>query len=173
MIVLQRQLEDQSALLANLDRQLTEKTIGTSPPDIADTEPEISPEEQLRDERNRQAARDYLAAFTELSRGRYPEAANGFQQFMATYPDNQYAGNALFWLGECQLAQRELTAAADTFRQVPERYPEASKSPEALLKLATIYRQLGQNDKAMQALSLLQMNYPDSPAVKRAGTIFN
>jgi len=172
-MVLQRQMEDQSVLLANLDRQIAEKTTGTLPPDNSVSEPDISPEERLLEERNRQAARDYLAAFTELSRGRYPEAAGGFQQFMATYPENQYAGNALFWLGECQLAQRELTAAADTFRQVPERYPEAGKAPEALLKLATIYRQLGQNEKAMQALSLLQMNYPDSPAVKRAGAIFN
>jgi len=173
VVVLQRQIDSQAHRLQSLDGRVNENgstlaekqptTEAVKHPPVA-TAPGPGP-------RQRQAARDYLQAFSQLTTGRYPAAESKFERFMQTYPDNRFAGNALFWLAECRLAQRQLTAAADTFRQVPEDYPTATKAPEALLKLAQVYRQLGRKDQAARALSLLKQQYPQSSAAERADSI--
>lgn len=110
------------------------------------------------------ATETYLKAFTDYASGRFPEAIAGFRNFIGSYPDNVFAGNAQYWLGECYYSQRLLSRAAEEFNQVLNRYPDGVKAPEALLKLIAIYGDLNQPEMQTQLRQQLLERYPLSRA---------
>lgn len=110
----------------------------------------------------------YLQAFANYASGRCSEAIGGFQEFLRQYPGNDYAGHALYWLGECYDTQQQHAAAADAFRQAVERAPQGGKAPDALLGLAASLQKLNRSTEAEEALLLLRQRYPDSAAARRA-----
>lgn len=109
------------------------------------------------------SASSYLAAFTDLASGRYAAAETGFQNFLKKFPDHQYTANARFWLANAQSAQGKLQLAADNLRQLLSDPKGRAKAPAALLKLAEIYRQQGQDTQADKTIEQLRSTYPDSP----------
>jgi len=106
----------------------------------------------------------YLKAFSDYASGRFSEAITGFRRFLERYPDNDFSGNAQFWLGECYYSQRLLSHSLTEFSLVVERYPDASKAPEALLKMAGIYAELNQPENRRRTEDLLLQLYPQSDA---------
>jgi tol-pal system protein YbgF len=106
----------------------------------------------------------YLKAFSDYASGRFSEAITGFRQFLERYPDNDFSGNAQFWLGECYYSQRLLSRALTEFSLVAERYPDASKAPDALLRMAGIYDELNQPENRRRTEDLLLQLYPQSDA---------
>lgn len=110
----------------------------------------------------------YLKAFADYAAGRYAQATDGFNTFLKTYPDSDFSGNARYWLGECYYAQQQYPQAVAAFQQVVERTPQGPKAPDALLKMADALKQMGQNDRAAQALQALRQRYPDSTAAKKS-----
>jgi len=106
----------------------------------------------------------YLKAFSDYASGRFSEAITGFRQFLERYPDNDFSGNAQFWLGECYYSQRLLSRALTEFSLVAERYPDASKAPDALLRMAGIYDELNQPENRRRTEDLLLQLYPQSAA---------
>ncbi|MBE0596867.1 MAG: tol-pal system protein YbgF [Desulfuromonadales bacterium] len=110
----------------------------------------------------------YLQAFASYASGRCPEAITGFQEFLRLYPGNDYAGHALYWLGECYDSQQQHAAAADAFRQAAERSPQGGKAPEALARLAVSLQKLNHRTEAEEVLRLLRQRYPESAAAKRS-----
>lgn len=109
----------------------------------------------------------YLQAFSAYTAKDYTTATQGFGTFIQRYPRNPYVPNAYFWNGEALLAQNNLEQAGEAFTTVVKEYPEAHKAPDALVKLAQIYAQLGQPEQAQQLLNQLQLRYPKSAASKR------
>lgn len=109
----------------------------------------------------------YLQAFSAYTATDYTLAIQGFSAFIQRYPRNPYIPNAHFWKGEAHFAQNELDLAATAFLTVVKEYPDAHKAPDALVKLAQIYAQLGQIPQARQILHQLELNYPKSAAGKR------
>jgi len=109
----------------------------------------------------------YLKAFSDYASGRFSEAMTGFRQFLERYPDNDFSGNAQFWLGECYYSQRLLSRALTEFSLVAERYPDASKAPDALLRMAGIYDELNQPENRRRTEDLLLQLYPQSDAGKK------
>jgi len=110
----------------------------------------------------------YLQAFADYASGRFTEAIAGFDAFLRRYPNNDYAGNAQYWLGECYYSRQEYERAAAEFSKVAENYPQAGKVPDALLKRATALRQIGEVDQAQEALQQLRRRYPESPAAQKS-----
>lgn len=109
----------------------------------------------------------YLQAFSAYTAANYSAATQGFNTFIQRYPRNPYISNAYFWNGEALLAQNNLEQAVMAFSTVVKEYPEAHKAPDALVKLAQIYAQLGQKSQAQQLLRQLELKYPKSAARKR------
>jgi len=169
LMLLEARLIDQQQILEEIRRSLAvEKparaTTGAEPiPRQAPaTTPAPSPRQQP-------AATDlYLQAFADYAGGRYQQAANGFMQFLDTYAASDYAGNAQYWLAECELAQKNYQAAARAFEVTAERYPQNAKAPDALLKLAEAQRLLGQAEQAAATGRLLRSRYPDSNAARKS-----
>lgn len=110
----------------------------------------------------------YLQAFADYASGRFEQAIAGFEAFLRHYPNNDYAGNAQYWLGECYYSRQEYGLAVAAFRRMREAYPQGGKAPDALLKMAAALRQMNEAGQAEEALRLLRSRYPDSPAARKS-----
>lgn len=110
----------------------------------------------------------YLQAFADYASGRFEQAVAGFEAFLRHYPNNDYAGNAQYWLGECYYSRQEYGLAVTEFRKMLESYPQGGKAPDALLKMATALRQMNEPGHAEEALRLLRSRYPDTPAARKS-----
>ena len=108
----------------------------------------------------------YDAALKQLRAGRYNEAANGFQNFLARFPDHVLAGNAYYWFAESAYAQGEFETAAARFAQGYRTYPQSSKAPDNLLKFALSQFQLNKQSEGCQALSgLIARHKEENPEI--------
>ncbi|WP_305047052.1 tol-pal system protein YbgF [Geoalkalibacter sp.] len=114
------------------------------------------------------ATETYLRAFSDYASGRYPQAIAGFEEFLRAFPDNEYASNAQFWIGECYYAQQDYERAALEFMKMASRYPQSARTPDALFKTASAYQKLGRADEARQLMNLLRERHPQSAAAQKS-----
>lgn len=110
----------------------------------------------------------YLQAFGDYASGRYQAATRGFETFLQRFPNNSYASNARFWVGDCYFNQQQYALAIPEFERVLNDYPSAAKAPDALLKIATAHLQLGTTAEARRAIDTLNRQYPKSTAAQKA-----
>jgi tol-pal system protein YbgF len=110
----------------------------------------------------------YLQAFGDYASGHYQTSIHGFETFLQRYPNNSYASNAQFWLGDCYFNQQQYPLAIQEFERVLSEYQSAPKNPDALLKIAIAQLQLGATDEARQAIDTLGQRYPKSTATQKA-----
>lgn len=111
---------------------------------------------------------EYRAAFDSLKAGRYGEARQGFEAFLAAHPQHELAANAQYWLGEVAYVERDYEGALAAFGKVLESYPGARKTPDALLKSGYCYYELKRLDRARAALKRVVAEYPGTPAAADA-----
>ena len=109
----------------------------------------------------------YDRALAELRAGRPGEAETLFAAFLAAHPDSELADNAAFWIGEARLAAGDRAGAIAAYRSAVERYPAGNKVPDALYKLATTWRRLGDEAAARRAAQRLTTEFPDSEPARR------
>lgn len=118
---------------------------------------------------DRDAAQDaYMKAFGIFSANRFPEAIEAFTSFIKAYPENEYAANAQYWIGESYYTQKDYTKALDAFNQVLNNYPKAKKAPDAMLKVGFSHISLNDQAKAKATLQALIEKYPKSSAAAKA-----
>ncbi len=110
----------------------------------------------------------YEKAFGFLKNGQYDQAVVAFKAFMKSYPRGRFAGNAQYWLGEANYAQRHFKLALSDFEKVVKNYPASPKRADAMLKMGYTYQELGQIDKAQLSLSNVSKSYPNSTAANLA-----
>jgi len=113
------------------------------------------------------SAASYLAAFSHLAAGQPLAAEAGFNTFLSSFPDHQYAPNARYWLANAQLSQGKTSLAQTNLQQLATNPKAKAKVPAALLQLAQIYRQKGQISQANNALEQLRNHYPESPEAQQ------
>ena len=106
----------------------------------------------------------YQAAFELLKAGRYEEAAEAFQVFIAAYPSGSYADNAQYWLGETHYITRKFELSVQEFQRLITTYPNSGKLTHALLKIGYAHDELGNKVEAERALSELVTRHPQSAA---------
>ena len=109
----------------------------------------------------------YLRAFSDYASGRYSQAIAGFERFLESFPDNEYAANAQFWIGECYYQQQQYEQAAVEFLTMAENHSQSGRTPDALYKAASAYQKLGRDNQARQILDLLRQRYPRSAAAQK------
>lgn len=110
----------------------------------------------------------YQDARHQLMEKRFVQAATLFETYVATYPDSEFADNAVYWLGECYYSQGNFSKAIETFKSLVRLYPKGSKVPDALLKTAYAYLSLDEKDRAHHYLKILVKTYPFTPAGEKA-----
>ena len=166
-------LEGQAEELADLQRQQSQRAEGSLPGRPQTSRSEIGGPQPPATVYSGEAGPTeiYLKAFGDYASGRYQQAAEGFQTFLDRYPNNSYASNAQFWLGDCFFNQQDYHRAINLFQRLLDEYPRAPKAPDALLKIAAANLQLGNAGDARQAVETLTRRYPNSSAANKAADL--
>jgi tol-pal system protein YbgF len=130
----------------------------TSGPGMADTGTTSPATEQA----------EYDKALAILREGRYTEAADAFNRFLASYPGSSYADNASYWLGETYYVTRDFDRALTTFNKLVEFHPTSPKVPDTRLKIGFIHYENQNWTAARDELNLVISNYPGTTAARLA-----
>lgn len=108
---------------------------------------------------------DGVRAFNE---SHYDDAIQYFRDFIHKNPQSDHADDAQFWIGECYLRKGMHSNAIKEFNQVVLRYSSGDRSAAALLKLAEVFSQIGDQVDARLSLQKLVNRYPGSSEAAEA-----
>jgi tol-pal system protein YbgF len=111
---------------------------------------------------------DYDTALAILREGRYAEATQAFNAFLANYPSSEYADNASYWLGETYYVNRDFKGALAAFNGLVDNYPNSPKASDSLLKMGYIYYEQKDWVASRQALETVVSDYPGTTATRLA-----
>ena len=110
----------------------------------------------------------YQAAYLDYTKGNYDLAVSGFREYLKSFPDAEFAGNAQYWVGESLYSLGKYDEAAVEFEEVINSYPASSKVPGAMLKRGYCFDALKKPKEAKAAYGELIKKYPASEAAKLA-----
>ena len=112
-------------------------------------EAENALEKMLKDEPGHVKAdqASYYLGLCRAQRGKYDEALKLFETVLTKYPKSDKADNALYWQAVCQekLAKDGSKRAAETYEQLVQRYPNSEVAADAVLELAKIQFEGGED----------------------------
>lgn len=111
---------------------------------------------------------EYVKAFGLYSANNFATAIESFESFLKGNPQNDYAANALYWIGECHYSLFDLSRARDAFAKAAANYPNSPKAPDSLLKQGNILTEMKEKEKAFAVYESLIKAYPSSPAAVKA-----
>ncbi len=110
----------------------------------------------------------YKQAFDLLMQRRYDEAKQAFRAFLRQYPNGSLAANAQYWVGEASYVTRDFATALDEFTKVVQNYPDSTKVPDSLLKIAFIQYEQKAWAEARKTLERVTEQYASSTAARLA-----
>ena len=114
------------------------------------------------------AREQYDHAFSFLKQSQYEQAIKAFREYLAVYPNSEYADNAQYWLGEAYYVLRQFDQAVVEYQKLINTYPDSQKYTHALLKIGYSYQELGQLEQARKVLLDLEQRYPQTTASRLA-----
>jgi tol-pal system protein YbgF len=101
----------------------------------------------------------YDKAFTMLREKNYSEAESSFKMFIARHPSHKLAANAKYWLGETYYVRNQYEQAARIFAESYKDYPNGTKGPDSLLKLAMSLSGMGKKEEACIAFAQIKQEF--------------
>jgi len=110
----------------------------------------------------------YDAALNLFKAGKYVEAAQAFEVFVATWPDSDMAPNAMFWLGNSFYAQNNCKDAIAAQETLLSRWSDSSRAPDAMLAIADCQRDNRNIASARNTLNTLISRYAGTSAAVKA-----
>lgn len=114
------------------------------------------------------AITDFAAAMQLMNEGDFDGARHAFEVFVATWPDDELAGEARFRLGETRFIADDNAGAVQAYAAALRGWPDARWAGEATVKLATALHADGRDAPACQALGEFRRRYADgAPASLR------
>ena len=105
--------------------------------------------------------RDYNAA-------RYDVASGEFQDVMHSYPLDDLAGQAQFYLGEIAYREENYADAVKAYNVVLEGFSGSPKAPAAQLRKGLALLQLGKKQDCIHELRVLIQRHPQTPEAAQA-----
>lgn len=112
----------------------------------------------------------YMAGRDKLLAGNFDAARDQFESYLNQFPSGQFRSFAHFWLGEAYSAQAkpDKEKALTHFQTVVDDYPESSKAPSALYKVAVLQAQANEVGKAKVTLNKIILQFPESTEAAQA-----
>jgi tol-pal system protein YbgF len=110
------------------------------------------------------ARAQYDAGYDAIVRGDYPFAEEQFRQFVALYPQDPQAPDAINWLGEALLQRGAYDEAADVLFTGFQTYERSARAPDLLLKLGIALAGAGETDTACRTYAEVAKRYTAQPA---------
>jgi len=118
--------------------------------------------DQIKDvKRDQTSAREALKTFDEMNK-RFPNSRYTRDVTRKIDLINDHLAGKEMDVGRFYLKRGQQLAAIGRFRTVVDRYQTTSQVPEALLRLAEAYTELGVMDEAKKVTAVLGYNYPAS-----------
>jgi tol-pal system protein YbgF len=102
------------------------------------------------------------AAMNLLSKAQYDEARAAFRNFADTYPKDDLAPQALYWVGDIAYVQKDYANAARAFAEGIKKYGSSPRAPESMLKLAQSLIAMKQKQEGCTTLDALPGKYPQA-----------
>ena len=112
----------------------------------------------------------YQKAFELIKNREFAKALIAMRQLLKDYPKGSYADNALYWLGEIQMAQGKYVEAQADFQSVISDFPASSKVPDAGYKIGKVLDLLGKKAEAKKQLEAVVAGYPGTAAARLSET---
>ncbi|MBN2515262.1 MAG: tol-pal system protein YbgF [Deltaproteobacteria bacterium] len=112
--------------------------------------------------------KSYAEAYKTFKQGDYNEARNKFRRFVEIFPSTEYSDNAQFWIGECYYFEKNYEKAILEYENVIKKYPKGNKVPNALLKQALSFMELGDKASAKLLLQRVIKEYPNTSSARIA-----
>lgn len=108
-------------------------------------------------------ASEFDAAMNLLAKAQYAEASAAFRSYADNHPDDSdLASQAIYWVGDIGYVQQNYPDAARSFAELIKKYPQASRAPDAMLKLGQSLLAMGQKPEGCTALGALKTKFPDA-----------
>jgi tol-pal system protein YbgF len=104
----------------------------------------------------------YAASIEQFRRGAYGTARAGFQEFLETYPADELAPDAQYYMAETYREEDDAERAIREYRRVVELYPNSRTAPTALYKAGLLEVGQGNRDEACQFFQRILAGYPRS-----------
>ena len=104
----------------------------------------------------------YDTAWADYTNGQWALAVQGFEAYIETVPQSDFADDAAFYVGQTYFAESRFEEAVDAFEQVLLNYPNGDVVPEASYKRGLALERLDDPDRARQAFELVVLNHPES-----------
>ena len=134
------------------------------PPGVLGTLPRGEASQQTQPPPNQLASIDrrpqFEQALTMLARAQYDEARAAFRGFADSYPDDELAPQAVYWVGDIAFVQKDFPNAARAFAEELKKYPDNSRAADSMLKLGQSLLALNQKKEGCRALATLPNQYP-------------
>jgi tol-pal system protein YbgF len=158
-----------SADRSTSDRGTTDRT-ATRPSSTTTTPPAPRPGSPTRRAADDGVTPDdaYQAAMGAYQRGSLTTARGGFQEFLSIAPNDRRAPDAQFYVGETYT--RDPDAAIAAYQRVVDRWPQSSRAPTALLRIAKLEIARGDRTQARAHLNQVLRSYPRSDEADEART---
>ena len=112
----------------------------------------------------------FHSAYRSYNNSDYAAALAGFPAFLQKESSHPYADDALFWIGECYLAEGRMMKAVGEFERLLRRYPNSEKGASALYRIGFAYEKLNDRERAQDYYMRVVERYPDTDAARRAGS---
>ena len=157
-----------------LDLDSRINALSSSPGSVAPAATATSPAAASPAAGNPEAERAaYMAARDMLYASRFAEARVAFEQYLTDYPSGQFRDFSHFWLGEAlrSLEKPERAKAMEQFRIVIERFPDSSRVPSAMYRLAVLEAESGASADARVTLNRVIQQFPSSSEAGYARTM--
>jgi tol-pal system protein YbgF len=110
----------------------------------------------------------YSQAYADFARGNYDIAIQGFQEYLKSYPDTDFADNAQYWIGECLYGKQKFDDAVEAWKGLIRDYASSDKLPDARVKMGMALEKLGRRSQALLEYRFVVERYPNSPAARIA-----
>jgi outer membrane protein assembly factor BamD len=129
-------------------------------------------------ESSRQGTPDFPGAKTSYDRGDYLDALADFKAYVESYPGTDKTDDALYYLGQCYIHERDYALASAQFDRLLRDFPTSSLQPDALIDQARCddlqshpaALDQTETERALQRYNQFVDQYPDHPRVKEAKT---
>ncbi|MEW6676603.1 MAG: tol-pal system protein YbgF [Pseudomonadota bacterium] len=106
----------------------------------------------------------YENAHNLIKAGRYKEAVFAMQDFVKAYPESGLVPNAHYWTGFSYVGMSDFESAAASYQFLIDTFPNAPKTPDAMLSLARAQVQMNRQPEAVATLGQLIERFPYSRA---------
>lgn len=97
-----------------------------------------------------------------LEEEKIDESITLFQQYLDVYPRGRYLTNALYWQGAALELVGSYNRAIEVLQRLLTEHPDDAKAPTAMLRLGTVYREMGNLAQAAEHWRKISELYPNS-----------